>query len=526
MKTLKQQLDNRQDLQHLLFRRGFLLSQKEFDMSSFPFYGNWVTNQMAGYHFMTHQEAKCFSTERNGVTHFLMGHAYNPFTMEHEEIKQLERVAEEFEKGSEAYWAAVDELTGVFVMGYVDANGKIAFLCDPSGMQSAYYGQIDGNLMITSHPQIIGDLYRLEMDTFVKELLAYRWYGRVMGSYLPVDMSAFAEVKRIVPNIAFYAEAGKVTHERFYPVRDLKQCANDTEYQETIEKAATILKNNAELILRKWPTPAISLTGGIDSNTTFAAANGHYDRYETFSYLSAHKETIDVEAAKTIAARFKTKHTIYEIPGDNSDIKDFDLKRSILTHTSSYIAPRKDNEIRKRIFLEEHCNIDVEVKSWTSETIRGAWYKGYGRQKMPALSPKLYRSLYKIFITNRSLARKVDKLFAKYIDDFDYKSIPVQYPPADMHYNEMTLGSWGGCNISEMKYCFDITIFYNNRIFLDTLFKVPLPKRISDQHHLDMKKFLNKELYDMNIRVVNMTKTANRVRILNMIFTANMALPF
>ena len=44
------------------------------------------------------------------------------------------------------------------------------------------------------------------------------------------------------------------------------------------------------------------------------------------------------------------------------------------------------------------------------------------------------------------------------IENFEYRKIPSQYPPADMHYNEVTWGSWGGLNISEMKYCFDITI--------------------------------------------------------------------
>ena len=114
----------------------------------------------------------------------------------------------------------------------------------------------------------------------------------------------------------------------------------------------------------------------------------------------------------------------------------------------------------------------------------------------------------------------------EYIEKFEYSKIPSQYPPADMHYNEVTWGSWGGLNISEMKIYSDITFIYNNRKFLDVLFKVPLDKRISDQHHLDMKKYLNKELYDMNIRVVNMKETDFRANMLNIIFTINSILPF
>lgn len=145
---------------------------------------------------------------------------------------------------------------------------------------------------------------------------------------------------------------------------------------------------------------------------------------------------------------------------------------------------------------------------------------------MPGLSPKLYRNLYKIFILNRRLAHKVDKLFAEYLDQYEYYGIPGTYPPADMHFNEVTWGSWGGISISEMKYSFDLTVPYNNRNFLELMFRVPIEKRISDQHHLDLKKVLNPELFDMNIRVVNMKETAFRAFMLNIIFTVNSWLPF
>lgn len=183
--------------------------------------------------------------------------------------------------------------------------------------------------------------------------------------------------------------------------------------------------------------------------------------------------------------------------------------------------------MRKRCYLEEHCDIDVEVKSWVSETIRAYWYKHYNRTSMPDLSPKLFRNLYKIFLGNRCMAHKIDKIFADYINKYEYKeAVANGYLPADLHYNEVTWGSWGGLNITEMRYCFDITFLYNNRKFLDSLLRVPLKMRISDEHHVDMKKYLNKELYDMNIRVVNMKETNTRANLLNLIFTLNMWLPF
>ena len=134
-------------------------------------------------------------------------------------------------------------------------------------------------------------------------------------------------------------------------------------------------------------------------------------RFETFSYISAEKEVPDAEAAKKIAEHFGVPHHEYYIPDRDEDVKDFDGILAVLRHNNGYVAELKHNEARKRMYLKEHANCDVEVKSWVSETIRAYWYKHYGRKRMPKLSGKLYRNLYKIFIENRKLAKKIDRVF-------------------------------------------------------------------------------------------------------------------
>ena len=523
MEQLKQLMDAREDLRSYLFMRGFLLTDSAVDTSAFPFYGHWQSRRIGPYTAYTHALQRVSVHEREGKAFFLFGHAYDPFAMEIEEERVLTRIAEAY--GTEAYWDRLAEITGVYVYGVIE-GGRIEYLVDPSGMQSACYGVVDGHFYITSHAQIIGDLCGLEMSELTKELISYKWYHRVMGDYLPADMTQFDNVKRIVPSIAYIYDGAHVTHRRFWPLKDLTVAAGDEEYREVIREAADILKRNMELISRKWKRPYISLTGGIDSNTTFASANGIYDRFKAFSYVSAEKETIDAAAAEKIAGRFGVERLLFMIPDTAESLRDYDELVQIIRHNNGYIINRNENEYRKRIYLMQHLDCDVEVKSWVSETIRAYWYKHYGRRSFPKLSPKLFRNLYKIFLTNRQLAHKVDRLFAAYIKEFEYESIPAAYPPADMHYNEVTWGSWGGPNISEMKMYSDITFVYNNRRFFDLMFRVPLEKRISDQHHLDMKRVLNPELADMNIRVVNLKETGLRAFLLNVIFTLNMLLPF
>lgn len=517
-------LDRHPELKKDVFIRGFLITDEDIeDLDRFPFYGNWRKEQHGGYFFMAHEKTGMhIYTDASGNVFFLMGHAYDPFAMEHEEQAILKRLAAA--SGTDAYLERVNDLTGVFVLGSI-VEGVLNFLVDPSGMQSAAWGKVDGHFYLTSHPQLVGDLRDLEMADIVKELVNYKWYGRVMGPYLPGDLTPFAQLKRVIPSISYHY-SGTVTHERYWPLEDITPAVESADYEQVIRQAADILKNNMQLVARKWEHPWISLTGGIDSNTTFAAGKGCYDRFETFSYISAEKEVPDAEAARKIADCFGVNHHEYHIPETNADMALFEEKRELFLHNNGYVAKLYDNEARKKFYLRDHAQCDVEVKSWVSETIRAYWYKHYGRKTMPKLSAKLYRNLYKIFLTNRQLARKVDKIFEDYIETYEYRKIPAGYPAADMHFNEVTWGSWGGLNISEMKYSFDLSVPYNNRRFIELLFRVPLEKRIMDQHHLDMKKYLNPELYDLGIRVVNLHETKFRAFALNVIFTFNSLLPF
>lgn len=523
-KQFKQMLEQHPQLKQDVFIRGFLITDRELkNLTDFPFYGNWQEEIHCGWRFLAHRLTGCHIHEdEKGNVFFLMGHAYDPFAMEHEEEKILHRMAQAY--GTEDYMERINDLTGVFVLGCI-VDGVLQFLVDPSGMQSAAYGKVENHFYLTSHPQLIGDLCDLEMDPFVKELTQYKWYGRVMGPYLPADLTSFTQIKRVVPSIA-YRYDGRISHNRFWPEVELSEAVSAEDYDAVIRAAADILKRNMELVSRKWERPWISLTGGIDSNTTFAAGNGLYDRFASFSYISAEKEVPDAEAAKRIAKQFGVSHHEYHIPAANGDMELFEEKRVLFRHNNGYVAELYDNEARKKFFMREKVGCDVEVKSWVSETIRAYWYKHYGRTSMPKLSGRLYRNLYKIFLGNRTLAHKIDRLFDDYIEKYEYRNIPDSYPPADMHYNEVTWGSWGGLNITEMKYCFDITFIYNNRRFFDLMFRVPLGKRISDQHHLDMKRYLNPELYGMGIRVVNMKETKFRAFALNVIFTINSILPF
>ena len=522
---IKDVLDFNPNMQKHLFEKGYLITDANIiNTNEYPFYGNWNTTIIGEYKFLVNKQVNLYTFNFDGKTMFLIGHAYNPYTMDYDENIILKKISATY--GSHEYFDKIDELTGVFILGVV-SNQDIEFVLDASAQQYGCYGTIDGKQYISSHMRLIGDICNLETDDYVMRLINYKWYHYMMGNYLPGDITCFNELKRIVPNTYIKFQNGIYSVIRFYPNKEIKMCRNDEEYHEVIVEAAKIMKNSMALIPMKWKRPAISLTGGIDSNTTFAAANGNYDKYETFSYISMYRESVDSEKAKEISEHFNVKHKVYQVPEINEEIPDFEVYKAVFEYNQGGIGASKDNDVRKKVTLIQNDVCDVEVKSWISETIRAYAYKYFGRKKFPKnLSARNYTSLYKIFLLNRKLVRETDKCFNEYFKNTHLKEHLYNYDESDFFVWEMMHGGKCGLNIGVMKSCFDITIPYNNRKLLDLLLRVPLEYRISDKHHLDLKKLMNKELYDMNIRVVNLNETNTRKKLANIYYTVNSFLPF
>ena len=289
--NLKQILDTKPNLQKHLFERGYLITNDDYSgvLHDYPFYGNWKEYVVGIYRFYVYQTVNAFFQQIGDRTFFLIGHAYNPYTMEPDENKLLQYIGDAY--GTDKYFDKLDELTGLFIFGSV-CGKSIDFTVDASGMQYGCYGTVHGKQYISSHMRLIGDLCDLETDDFVRRLVAYKWSHYMMGNYMPGDLTFCKELKRIIPN-TYVSLDGSYTVKRFYPYHEIKMCETDEEYNEVIKEASRIMMNNMKLIPQKWNRPAISLTGGIDSNTTFAAANGQYDQYETFSYISMYRESVD-----------------------------------------------------------------------------------------------------------------------------------------------------------------------------------------------------------------------------------------
>ncbi len=518
-------LKDKPHIQKHLYEKGYLITTfKNIKPDVYPFYSNWNKQSVGSYDFWFHKGTKLFLYTKDELTFFLIGHSYNPFSAEIDENKILESIC--FAYGTDRYYDLISELNGIFILGAI-TNSGIEFMLDASGMQYGCYGVVDDDLFITSHMRLVGDLCDVKTDPYVEKLTGYRWFKYMTGNYLPGDLTCYKEIKRIVPNTCVKYNGNQFDIERFYPKTQIEMCKTEEEYNEVITQAAEILKNIMKLIPLKWERPSLSLTGGIDSNTAFAAANGEYDKYETFSYVSMHREIIDSKKAKEISDAFGVKHTEILVEDSNDDFEGFNIYKEVFKRNGGNLGTLKDNDARKKIKLIHSDFCDVEVKSWVSEIIRAYMYKYFGLKKMPKnLSARNYTSFYKIFLLNRKLVWQTDKHFAHYIKKYKVKESMLGRDESDFIKWEVMLGGKGGLDIGVMRSCFDIDIPYNNRKLMELLLRIPLEHRISDKHHLDIKKKLNEQLYNMNIRVVNENQGENRSKLIGLYWKFNSILPF
>ncbi len=512
--------------QEELFVRGYLLTN-DAEIPSRDIglqWGMWNAYGLGPYHLYVSKKETCYFFESKSRRFVLIGHAYNPFTMERDESDILRSLASKYDSRSD-YLAYFDQLTGVFVY-FVLEDDRVCAACDCAGMMGAYYGIIRGKLYCSSHAQMIADLTDLAEDPYVTTLKKPKTF-QLYGLYLPYDLSPYTEIRRILPNVEVTIQKGQIVLTRFYP---REQYRIEADYEAIVHRAAQLLHNNMVLIAQKWEHPAVSLTGGTDSKTTLACASDVQDRFLYYSYISLPREATDAYAAQSICKSLSLKHEIYEINNDISHYPDFAEADALIERHYSYLGKGNVNDVCKRISLLEQFHSDIEVKSWVSEVARASRYAKYNKDRLPSsMTARMLTSMYKVFTYDRWNAIRTDKVFQRYLDETKLADAIRQthYPWSEFFVWEIVFGGWGSLALSgEHKISNNITVPFNNRAILDLMLRTPLEKRKSDQLHRDIMDCTDPRINQLGIHVVNGNETKKREILEGLYFDIHSHIPF
>lgn len=493
--------------QKTLFSRGYLITDTEItNLSIYPFYDHWkkekleVTKDGKSLNVFYHNLQNYQTYSKDEVIISIIGHSYNPFSMDYKEESILEDCIHSYLQNKELFFDKISELTGVHLI-IINDGGELLVAQDCAGMKSCYFGKIDEHMYITSHPQLVGDMCNLTMDPFVKKLVGTRSYN-IGNRHLPGNISPFKELKRLGGN-TYLRFTDKFKIFRFYPIRPHKEMSDSDQVDHAISKAVDILSKNIELTTKKWGKVAISLSGGTDSKTTLACANGIYDQFYYFSFYSKPQEFIDANAAHDICKSLGLEHIIYPISKSNDDVQDFDILKRIIQHNTAYVKNTADHEIRKIIHLYRLNDFDVELKSWASEIARVSLERRYGF-KLPEILNERHFSIFQTrFFMTPSLLKKSDALNKEYMKEIGLEDPIYNFEHTDLYHWEVRLGTWGTSVVSEFDFCHNVTIPFNNRKLIEILLSFSHEERRDGHVHQKIINMANKNIGDMNLTIKN-----------------------
>lgn len=523
MKSMQSVMDAFPQYREKLYIRGFFFTDDTADESTYPFYGAWRHFDLAGRTLLVHPQQNCSVCVKNDSAAALVGHAYNPISMEAGENRILANCLDRLQIDEVSFWDYFNELTGVFTL-FVIRNDEVWIVDDASGMQTTFYTAQNGKLYVSSHTMLLGEMLGLKKDPYVERLASYRFFP-LLGNSLPGDLTQFVGLKRVTPNFCCTYQNGSFTNRRFFTPYQIK----DKSRSELVQEAGQILHNSLELIAQKWNKPAISLTGGCDSKTTLACGNGLYDRFRYYSYSSSEAEQVDCEAAATICKTLGVNHQIYPVPETVPPEEHSEVVGRILRWNCGDLLDSNPNDVRKRIVLNKITDFDVEIKSWASEIGRAYFSKRFhGRTKFPAKpSGRACTTLYKFFLHDRKLVRETDKVFEQFIGDYyePAKANPIEW--YEQFFWEFRVPAWNGLVITgEHRYSSDITIPYNNRVLLTLFLSVPLEDRISDAMYQEIRAAFNPTIDATGVAVTNLLHTDRRAQFENLYWALHSAFPF
>lgn len=268
------------------------------------------------------------------------------------------------------------------------------------------------------------------------------------------------------------------------------------------------------LVSQKWNKPAISLTGGCDSQTTLACANGHYDAFRYFSYVSSPEEEVDAKAAAKIAENLGLEHDIINVDTINTlSTRDIASVSAIMELNYGDLGPVKKSEIAKHLVLRE-SDIQVEIKSWVSEVGRAYYHKRFLKKRFPAHpTPRYLTTLFKVFLQDRRLVKETDQIFEDYLAKYSSSGVFSQIDWWDLIFWEFRVAAWNGLVISgDHRVRFNIDVPYNNRMLLQALLSTPLMDRIRDVPHMKIRDTANPDVNRIGISVTNVKHTKWRAR--------------
>ena len=428
----------------------------------------------------------CFGQSGSGISVALIGRAID-LEAGSPDLKDIVRSllsAREISVG--AMQEVINRLCGRFLV--VDFDGiRCRLQQDAAGMRTVYYTNSGEDWLVASHAALVSELMGgAEASEFGDHWRAGGTHI-LTGAYgYPGRSSAYRDVFALTPNTALDVQRGTV--ERVYPLAPpVKGNSVDVGCE-----LAKIFAGQLRLLAQQSPL-LVSLTSGLDSRVTLAAAKRVAHSGAEFFTYSPPTHQRDVEIALELAEAFGLQHHLLDL----SSYRDFTPGFLGMIRKN---APRRHATRAAFAYTQVFPQQALHVRSNHYEIGRVFFLKH--RPKNPRMHPE---TMQKLLLGKQGVESPLTlRAFAEWQDfvDFAYDS---GYLPHDLFYWEHRMSRWCAENLCESDIAFDTWAVVNSRKVYEMMLSLDFEDRLSGRAFLEVIRQMWPELleYPINGNLLN-----------------------
>ena len=380
----------------------------------------------------------------------------------------------------EEFYDELDYCCGRFVIIY-SINGKTHALHDAGGMKAIYYTASEF-IAIASHAGILAQLCNKQFSSAVQEDIVHSKSRTYNVAFTPGFVTVYDDVFSLCPNTEICLEDASV--HRYFPRGPIP----DMSLEESVSKAAKLMKDLFNKWHRLYPI-AISITAGLDSRVTTAAACEKADEVLFFTYVrkGIKNDISDYNIAMEMLERYGLSSMLlnFEYPyrANIHNIQKFIQFKSVI----------KENVEQEHFFslafayYNEFPREYLHLRSNLGEVARARCYQPVfelARNEKPLA--RAFAAMHNIWNRRKKITRFSLEKFNQYIDETNLAFSYFNYHIFDLFYWEHYMGRWQPCALAESDVAFDSTSLYNCRAVLQSCLSAPFEDRVSAKIQLDI----------------------------------------
>lgn len=460
----------------LRFARGFYVGSSKWQTAP----DHWSQRSFAGGWLAVDRRVPLHIASSDSVQVALIGRAYDLETRTYDGGKVVRDLADARTQSHAAMQRVVDRLVGRFLV--VDAFGaQVRVQQDAAGMRTAFYLNRNDAWFVASHAKLLAEVVGgLEASVFGDHWTVGA--NPLHGAYgYPGRATEFRDVYALTPNTVLNVREGSL--ERVFPMTAPGAMGAEAAGEwiaDAIHGQLAALAGREQLIM--------SLTSGLDSRVTLAAAGPQIAKSAKFFTYSPATRQSDIEVAINLAREHGLDHELFDLTQFRNYSAEFPSALRIN-------SPRRHVHGAAYAYLQSFNQTDLHIRSNHYEIGR-AYYLKHRPKRVSRSIQTLSRRLME---NGGEPSPDVIHAFEDWASATHFP-LDADYLPQDLFYWEHRMSRWCAPNLCESDVAFDTWAVVNSRAIYKVMLDVAFEGRVegTPYHHIIRSRWADLLKYPIN----------------------------